>query len=577
MMRRGTMPSDLDIARSAEPLPIEEVAWKLGLGIEELSLKGKGIAKINWDALKSRSDNARGSLVLVTSVNPTPFGEGKTVTTIGLNQGLNRLGKNAVCVIREPSMGPVFGIKGGAAGGGYSQVIPMEQINLHFTGDIHAVSAAHNLCSALLDNHLHQGNELDIDPSRVIWPRVIDMNDRSLRNAAIGLGGALNGFAREERYDITAASEVMAILALASDYKDLRKRLGQIVIGQNRSGNPVKAEDIGAAGPMALLLRDALLPNLVQTLEGDPAFIHAGPFANIAHGNSSIIADRLALSVSDYVVTEAGFGSDMGAEKAIHIKTAASGIPPDCIVVNATVRSMKLHGGGFSSKGGQRPSNDEISKENVSAVTTGSMTNLARHIENMKRFCLPVIVSVNRFPTDTEAEIQELLRCALECNADYAVVFDGHQRGGAGASELANAVSAACQDHIANGRPFKPLFDNKMPVVEKMLKVATMIYGAESIDLHKKAQRDLNLIKKWKYGNLAVCMAKTQYSFSHEAQELGAPSGFTLPIREIRLNAGAGFVVVICGAMMTMPGLPKKPAAMDMDMDDDGNLTGVFG
>ena len=570
------MPSDLEIVRNATPLPIEEVAWKLGLGVEDISLKGNGIAKVTWEALKARRENTRGVLVLVTSVNPTPFGEGKTVTTIGLSQGLNRIGKNAVCVIREPSMGPVFGIKGGAAGGGYSQVLPMEQINLHFTGDIHAVSAAHNLCSALLDNHLHQGNKLDIDPSRVIWPRVIDMNDRSLRYSAIGLGGALNGFAREERFDITAASEVMAILALASDYKDLRQRLGQIVIGQNRSGNPVKVEDIGAAGPMSLLLRDALLPNLVQTLEGDPAFIHAGPFANIAHGNSSIIADRLALSTSDYVVTEAGFGSDMGAEKAIHIKTAASGIPPDCIVINATVRSMKLHGGGFSSSGGQRPSPDEITKENVAAVTAGSMTNLARHISNMKRFGIPVIVSVNRFSTDSEAEVQELLHCARECEADYAVVFDGHQRGGAGAAELANAVSAACQDHLANGRPFEPLFENKMGIVEKMLKIATMVYGADSIDLQKQAERDLKLIKKWKYGELAVCMAKTQYSFSHVAHELGAPSGFTLPIRELRLNAGAGFVVAVCGSIMTMPGLPKKPAAMEMDMDEDGNFTGAF-
>jgi len=570
------MPSDLDIARGATPIPIEEVAWKLGIGVEELSLKGDGIAKVTWEALKSRRDNVRGVLVLVTSVNPTPFGEGKTVTTIGLNQGLNRLGKKAVCVIREPSMGPVFGIKGGAAGGGYSQVLPMEQINLHFTGDIHAVSAAHNLCSALLDNHLHQGNKLNIDPSRVIWPRVIDMNDRSLRYSAVGLGGALNGFTREERYDITAASEVMAILALASDYKDLRQRLGQIVIGQNMNGSPVKAEDIGAAGPMSLLLRDALLPNLVQTLEGDPAFIHAGPFANIAHGNSSIIADRLALATSDYVITEAGFGSDMGAEKAIHIKAAASGIPPDCIVINSTIRSMKLHGGGYSTAGGQRPLVDEITKENLPAVTSGALTNLARHIRNMKRFCVPVIVSVNRFQTDTEAEIQELLRCALESGADHAVIFDGHQRGGVGAEELANAVSAACQDHLANGRPFEPLFDSGMGVVEKILKIATNVYGADSIDLHKQAERDLKLIKKWKYDKLSVCMAKTQYSFSHVAQELGAPSGFTLPIREIRLNAGAGFVVPVCGAIMTMPGLPNHPAAMDMDMDDDGNLTGAF-
>ncbi len=571
------MQSDLEIALAANPLPIEEIAWKLGLGVEDISKRGHGVAKVKWQAIKSRKGGARGSLVLVTSVNPTPFGEGKTVTTIGLNQGLNRLGKRAVCVIREPSMGPVFGIKGGAAGGGYSQVLPMEDINLHFTGDIHAVSSAHNLCSAMLDNHLHQGNALDIDPSRIIWPRVMDMNDRSLRYSAVGLGGAINGFAREERFDITAASEVMAILALSSDYKDLRKRLAQIVVGQNRNGHPVKVEDIGAAGPMAILLRDALMPNLVQTVEGDPAFIHAGPFANIAHGNSSIIADNLALTVADYVVTEAGFGSDMGAEKAIHIKAAASGQPPDCIVVNVTVRSMKLHGGGLGSGGGRRPTADEVAKENVAAVTKGAMSNLGRHIRNMRRFKTPVVVSVNRFPTDTEAEIQELLRCAHECDADAAVVFDGHQRGGGGAAELAEAVAASCHDHIANGRPFEPLFPAEMDIVEKMLKIATQVYGADSIDLRKEAQRDLEKIRDWKYDKLAVCMAKTQYSFSHEAKELGAPSGFTLPIRELRLNAGAGFIVAICGAMMTMPGLPRHPAAMDMDMDDDGNQTGIFG
>ncbi len=571
------MATDLEIAREADPLPIEEVAWKLGLGVEDITPLGNGIAKVNWQALKSRRKDTRGCLVLVTSVNPTPFGEGKTVTTIGLNQGLNRIGKRACCVIREPSMGPVFGIKGGAAGGGKSQVIPMEQINLHFTGDLHAVTSAHNLCSAMLDNHLHHGNELDIDPSRVIWPRVIDMNDRSLRYSAIGLGGAINGFAREERFDITAASEVMAILALSKDYKDLRKRLGEIVVGENRSGSPVKAEDIGAAGPMALLLRDALLPNLVQTLEGDPAFIHCGPFANIAHGNSSIIADQLALTLSDYVVTEAGFGSDMGAEKAIHIKGAASGIPPDCIVINVTIRSMKLHGGGLGSGGGRRPSKKELAKENVSAVGAGASTNLARHIRNMKRFKVPVIVSVNRFPTDTEAEIQEILAKAVEAGADDAVVFEGHQRGGAGAADLARSVSNACQDHLAEGRTFEPLFGKNLGVLDKILKIATQMYGAESIDLRKEAQRDLAKIQRWKYDKLAVCMAKTQYSFTHVPTELGAPSGFTLPIRELRLNAGAGFIVVVCGAMMTMPGLPREPAAMDMDMDEDGNLTGVFG
>ena len=570
------MPSDHDIASAAELLPIEEVAWKLGLGVEDLLPRGDAMAKIRWEALKSRFDGPRGSLVLVTSVNPTPYGEGKTVTTIGLNQALNRLGRSATCVIREPSMGPVFGIKGGAAGGGWSQVLPMEHINLHFTGDMHAVTSAHNLCSTLIDNHLHHGNELGIDPSKVLWPRVIDLNDRTLREVAIGLGGAINGLAREERFDITAASEVMAILTLATDYADLRTRLGEIVVAQAVDGRPIKAEDVGAAGPMALLLREALLPNLVQTLEGDPAFIHGGPFANIAHGNSSIIADRLALSLADYVITEAGFGSEMGAEKAVHIKAVASGVPPDCIVLNATVRAMKLHGGGLGASGGKRPDPVKVAEENVDAVKLGAATNLVRHVRNMKRFGCPVVVSVNRFDSDTEAEIQAILDQATEAGADAAVIFEGHQKGGAGGAELAAAVTDACQDHLANGRPFHPLFEAGMPVLEKILRIATKMYGAESIDLGKQALKDLERIENWAYGNIAVCMAKTQYSLSHVPHELGSPNAFTLPIGELRLNAGAGFVVAVCGSMTTMPGLPKRPAAFDMDMDEDGNLTGIF-
>ncbi|MEE2812048.1 MAG: formate--tetrahydrofolate ligase [Candidatus Thermoplasmatota archaeon] len=571
------MASDLDIARDASPAPIEEVAWKLGIGVEDLRLMGNSMAKISWEGLKSRFDQPRGSLILVTSVNPTPFGEGKTVTTIGLTQALNRIGKNATCTIREPSMGPVFGIKGGAAGGGYSQVLPMEEINLHFTGDLHAVTAAHNLCSAMLDNHIYFGNECDIDTNQILWPRVIDMNDRSLRNVAVGLGGPKNGVAREERFDITAASEVMAILALASDYADLRHRLGEIVVAESRSGFPVKADDIGAAGPMALLLREALLPNLVQTLEQDPAFIHAGPFANIAHGNSSIIADRIALGLTDYVVTEAGFGADMGAEKMMHIKVAASGVAPDCVVMNVTVRSMKMHGGGFSTGGGKRPRPEELSAENVEAVRAGAATNLSRHLRNMDRFGTPVIASVNVFPTDTEAEINALIEEAIKAGATDAVVTRVHAEGGEGGTDLAQAVVNACQSHIANGRPFEPLFGPNAPIEEKILRVATNIYGAASVDFGPQALKNLKTLQSWGYGNLAVCMAKTQYSFTHEATELGAPSGFTLPIRELRLNAGAGFVVAVCGSMMTMPGLPRIPAAENMDMDEDGNLLGMFG
>ena len=571
------MDSDLDIARRAEPRRIEEIASKLGLSSSDLIMQGPTVAKIQWETMKSKSSSKQGFLILVTSVNPTPFGEGKTVTTIGLNQGLNRKGHNACCVIREPSMGPVFGIKGGAAGGGFSQVIPMEQINLHFTGDLHAVTSAHNLCSAILDNHLHRDNELDIDTNRIFWPRVIDMNDRSLREVTIGLGGKSNGLVRSDRFDITAASEVMAILSLSRDYKDLRARLGRIIIAESNSGKPVTAEDIGAAGSMALLLRDALLPNLVQTLEGDPAFVHCGPFANIAHGNSSIIADSLALSCSDYVVTEAGFGADMGAEKALHIKSLASGKTPDCVVINVTVRSMKLHGGGFSTGGGKRPPKEELESENVDATRKGAASNLRRHVRNISMTGLPVVVSINKFSTDTDAEIQAIGDEAKLAGAKDVVIFKGHAEGGIGAGELADAVVNACKKHDESGRQYSPIVESGMSARETILKIATNVYGAHNVDFSPEALRSFETLKKWDLDKLPVCMAKTQYSFSHEAAELGAPTGFTLPIREIRINAGAGFLVVICGSMMTMPGLPKRPAAMDMDMDEDGNLMGVFG
>ena len=571
------MPTDLEIANAATLEPIEAIAWKLGISSTEIMPMGRNVAKITWDALKSRMNKPQGSLILVTSVNPTPFGEGKTVTTIGLTQALCRIGQSATCVIREPSMGPVFGIKGGAAGGGYSQVLPMEDINLHFTGDLHAVTSAHNLLSALIDNHIKHGNECRLDSTRISWPRVVDMNDRALRDVVIGMGGPANGHLRQDRFDITAASEVMAILVLASDYADLKKRLGDIVIGQSVDGNPVKAREIDAQGSMALLLRNAFLPNLVQTLEGNPAFIHGGPFANIAHGNSSIIADKLALSAADIVVTEAGFGSDMGAEKFMHIKAATSGKSPDCVVMNVTIRSMKLHGGAFGSRGGYRPSKEELETENIDAVAIGAATNLDRHIRNMAGFGVPVIVSINKFASDTDGEIKALSDAAHASGAKAVTITEVHAKGGEGGEDLAKAVVKAVQDHVAAGRPFTPLFVDDAPVMEKVEAIATRMYKAKEVHVETSAKKQLDKIISWGYGNLPVCMAKTQYSFSHDAGKLGAPSDFTLPIREFRLNSGAGFIVAILGNMMTMPGLPKRPAAIDMDMDDDGNQTGIFG
>ena len=571
------MTSDLEIARSAKMEPIEAIAWKLGISAHEIVPMGQGVAKITWQALKERFSKPQGNLVLVTSVNPTPFGEGKTVTTIGLTQALCHIGQSATCVIREPSMGPVFGIKGGAAGGGHSQVLPMEDINLHLTGDLHAVTSAHNLLSALIDNHIKHGNEAKLDPTRISWPRVMDMNDRSLRQIVIGMGGPANGHVREDRFDITAASEVMAILVLAKDYADLRTRLGEIVVGTSTDGNPVKASEIGGAGAMALLLRQAFLPNLTQTLEGNPAFIHGGPFANIAHGNSSIIADRMALASADFVVTEAGFGSDMGAEKFMHIKAATSGKAPDCIVMNVTVRSMKLHGGAFGDRGGIRPDKATLEAENVEAVTVGAKSNLDRHIRNMAAFGVPVVVSINRFTSDTDAEISAISNAAQESGASSVCITEVHAKGGEGGQDLAHAVVRAVQDHVAAGRPFVPLFTPETDVLAKAESIAHRLYKADGLEMTAKAQLELERIRSWGYGHLPICMAKTQYSFSHDASRLGAPTGFTIPVREFRLNAGAGFVVAVLGNMMTMPGLPKRPAALDMDMDEDGNLMGVFG
>jgi len=570
------MESDLEIARRAEMRPIEEVANQLGLSPSDLSMYGSNIAKVSWGAAKTKIGSDGGSLVLVTSVSPTAFGEGKTLTTIGLTQGMNAIGHNASCVIREPSMGPVFGIKGGAAGGGYSQVLPMEQVNLHFTGDLHAVTSAHNLCSAMIDNHLHRGNELGLRLDRIFWPRTIDMNDRSLRRVEIGRGGEANGLVRPERFDITAASELMAILALSKNYTELRERVGRVILGESENGDPITAEDLGAAGAMTLLLRDSLLPNLVQTLEGNPAFIHCGPFANIAHGNSSIIADEIALSGSQYVVTEAGFGAEMGAEKALQIKAVASGRIPDCIVLNATVRSMKMHGGGFSAWRGGRPDPEEVSIENVEAVRIGASTNLSRHLSNLRKTKIPIVVSINKFHGDTDDEISAIAEEANRSGATDVVVNEAFAKGGSGALDLARAVSESCEGHVNAGRPYKPLVDPGLPIEETIARIAIDLYGAGGVELSEQAEESLETLSSWGLGSIPVCMAKTQYSFSHDPRALGSPSGFTLPIREIRINAGAGFVVAVCGSMMTMPGLPSRPAASDMDMNEEGELTGVF-
>ena len=569
--------TDIDIAREVSGEHINDIGAKLNIDKVDLVPFGHDKAKISWNAIDGVQKNKDGKLILVTAVTPTPAGEGKTTTSVGLTDGLNKIGKQTTVCLREPSLGPCFGMKGGAAGGGYAQVIPMEDINLHFTGDFHAITSAHSLLSAMIDNHIYWGNSTNIDSRKVAFRRVVDMNDRSLRTITSSLGGSTNGYPREDGFDITVASEVMAIFCLSQNLVELEERLGNIIIAYTRDMTPVRAKQINAHQAMTVLLKDAFRPNLVQTLEGNPALIHGGPFANIAHGNSSIIADSLALSCSDYVVTEAGFGADMGAEKALHIKALASGKTPDCVVINVTVRSMKLHGGGFSTGGGKRPPKEELESENVEATRKGSSSNLRRHVRNISMTGLPVVVSINKFATDTDAEINAISEEAKLAGAREVVIFEGHANGGEGAGNLADAVVNACSDHDNAGRPYKPIVESGMSVSETILKIATNVYGAHTVDFSPQAHHAFEVLKKWDMDKLPVCMAKTQYSFSHEASELGAPTGFTLPIREIRINAGAGFLVAICGSMMTMPGLPRRPAAMDMDMDEDGNLLGVFG
>ena len=511
------------------------------------------------------------ALPIFTAITPTPLGEGKTTTTIGLTQGLQQIGKRAAVAIRQPSLGPVFGIKGGAAGGGYSQVIPMEDFNLHLTGDVHAIGAAHNLAAAFLDNHLHHGNTLGIDPLSVLWPRVVDISDRAIRRAVVGLGGRENGVPRETEWQITVASEVMAVLALASDLHDLRARLGRMVLATTRDGRPVTAEDLKVAGAMTVLLRDALKPNLLQTLEGGPAFVHCGPFANIAHGNNSVLADRLALATNEIVCTEAGFGADMGAEKFFNIKCRASGLRPDAAVVVATIRALKMHGGVGRIVAG-KPLDPALTSENVEAVAAGS-TNLAKQIDNVRAFNVPVVVAINVFPTDTDAEIEAVRRVALEAGAVDAVVSRHHTDGGAGATDLARAVWGAAEQ----GAPdFQLLYPDDAPLLEKIEAIAIRIYGASGVDVLPAAAKALNLYEEMGFRHLPVCMAKTQYSLSHDAGLKGRPTGFRVPIRDVRLSAGAGFVTPLLGEMRTMPGLPSRPGGENIDIDERGEVVGLF-
>lgn len=565
------MASNLEIARTITPRPIAQVAGELGLADDEWAPYGRYAAKISLEAITRRQDDERGKLILVSAITPTPLGEGKTTTTVGLTQGLARSGAKAACTLRQPSLGPVFGIKGGGAGGGYSQVVPMELLNLHLTGDLHAVGAAHNLASAFLDNHLHHGDALGIDAGSVSWPRVVDMNDRALRKSVIGLGGKANLPAREEEWWITTASEVMAILALAENLADLRKRLGRVVIAATRDGASVTLDDLRVAGAMTALLRDAMKPNLMQTVEGCPAFIHAGPFANIAHGCSSVVADRVALGLADYVCTEAGFGMDMGGEKFFDIKCRQSGLRPAATVIVATVRALKMHGGVGKIVAG-KPLDPVLSAENVDAVRRGG-ENLAKQIQNAREFGVPVVVAINAFPTDTPAEYAAVREVALAAGAEEAVPSHHFAHGGKGAEELARVVKAVVDRGDAKPRL---LYDDAAPLRSKIETIAARIYGAEGVDFAPAATAKLYAFERAGHGRLAVCMAKTQYSISHDPARKGRPSDFLLPVTDVRLLAGAGFVTAIAGNMQLMPGLPSNPAGASIDVDEHGEIVGLY-
>ena len=554
--------SDIEIARNATLKPISEIADSLNIPSKVVMPLGYDKAKLNLEWLDEQPKKDDSKLILVTAINPTPAGEGKTTTSVGLGDGLNRIGKKAIICLREPSLGPCFGIKGGAAGGGYSQVVPMEDINLHFTGDFHAITSAHNLLSAMIDNHIYWGNELNIDIRRIVWRRVIDMNDRALRLNTISLGGISNGFPRESGFDITVASEIMAILCLANDLNDLRLRLGNIIIGYRRDKSAVYCKDIRADGAMTVLLKSALQPNLVQTLESNPALIHGGPFANIAHGCNSVIATKAALKLADYVVTEAGFGADLGAEKFFDIKCRKSGLTPSCVVLVATVRALKMNGG---------VSKQDLENENLDAVQRGS-SNLIRHLENIRKFGVPVVVAINHFLTDTNNEIELIKKIVHEVGVQ-AVECKHWANGSKGIEELAKKVVEVCDNEEAE---FKFLYTDSMPLIEKIKKIATEIYHADEVVTDKKILKQLSEWEENGFGDLPVCMAKTQYSFSADPGLLGAPEGHSLPIREVRLCAGAGFIVVVCGDIMTMPGLPRAPAAEMIDISDQGQVTGLF-
>ena len=555
--------SDIEIAQAAKPRPIMQLAKeKLGIAAENLEPYGHYKAKVSMDYIKSLQSKPDGKLVLVTAITPTPAGEGKTTTTVGLTDALNKIGKKAMLCLREPSLGPCFGVKGGAAGGGYAQVIPMEDINLHFTGDLHAIGTANNLLAALIDNHIYWGNSLNIDGRRVAWRRAVDMNDRSLRSIVSSLGGVSNGFPREDGFDITVASEVMAIFCLARNIEDLKKRLSNIIIGYTRDRKPVRAGDIKGQGPMTALLKDALMPNLVQTLEGTPAFIHGGPFANIAHGCNSVLATTTALKLTDYVVTEAGFGADLGAEKFLDIKCRKTGLSPDCVVLVATIRALKMHGG---------VKKDDLKKEDLKALAAG-MANLQRHVENMQNFGLVPVVSINRFSADTDAEIA-LVKDACAKLGVEAVMADHWALGGEGATDVARAVVKVVESGKSK---LKLLYPDEMPLLDKVRTIAQKIYRAKDIDAPKAVRDQLANFASMGYGKLPVCIAKTQYSFTTNADSKGAPNDFIIPLREVRLSAGAEFVVAICGEIMTMPGLPRVPAADAIDVGPDGRITGLF-
>lgn len=555
------MKTDVEIAQEAEIQDIRKIAEKLEISEDELELYGKYKAKISLRAWERVKDNPNGKLILVTAINPTPAGEGKTTTSVGLADAFHKQGKKVAVALREPSLGPCFGLKGGAAGGGLAQVVPMEDINLHFTGDFHAITTAHNLLAAVIDNHIQQGNALDIDVRRIVWKRVLDLNDRALRHVVIGLGGKAHGTPRETGFDITVASEMMAILCLASDLEDMKKRLGEIVVAYSRDGRAIRAKELNVTGALTLLFKDAIKPNLVQTLEGTPAFIHGGPFANIAHGCNSVMATKFALKFADYTITEAGFGADLGAEKFLDIKCRFAGLKPDAVVIVATVRALKMHGG-LDKK--------ELAKIDMEALEKG-LANLTKHIENIHKFGLPAVVAINAFPTDTKEELDFVEAKCKALGADVAL-SEVWAKGGAGGIELAEKVEAAMQKN----NNFHFMYDVNQSIPEKITTIAKEIYGADGVNFTKAAQKQLKEIEDLGYDKMPICMAKTQYSFSDDATKLGRPTGFTITVRELRLSAGAGFIVALTGNVLTMPGLPKHPAAENMDIDNNGKITGLF-